>query len=92
VNLDTSSALRTVESAETLTDDDLLASIDGPDLVSDDEIDYAGITRRTRPDQPGGKIVFDSADYATDEEAMVAFEALLLHDLMGPDDEAASTP
>ena len=90
MNLDTSSALNTLESAETLTDDDLLASIGGPDLISDDDIDYAGIARRTQPGEPGGEIVFDSADYATDEEAMAAFEALLLHDLMAPDNEAAS--
>lgn len=89
MNLDTS--FHTIESAEALTDDELLASIDGPDLIGDDDIDYAGISRRTQPGQPGGKIVFDSADYATDKEAMAAFEALLLHDLMSPDHETAST-
>jgi hypothetical protein len=70
---------------------DLLASFGGPDLISDDDIDYAEIARRTQPGQPGGEIVFDSADYATDEEAMAALEALFLHDLMAPLDEPPSS-
>jgi hypothetical protein len=83
------SPLHTTVSADAETDEDLLASFGGPDLISDDEIDYADIARRTQPGQPGGEIVFDSADYATDEEAMAALEALFLHDVMRPDDEAA---
>jgi hypothetical protein len=55
-----------------------------------DDIDYADIARRTQPDQPGGRVVFDSADYATHEEAMDALEALLLRDLLGADGEAAA--
>ena len=74
-----------------LKDDERLASIDGPDLISDDEIDYAEIARRTRPDQPGGQIVFDSADYATDEQAMAALEVLFLGDLLVPDDARAAS-
>jgi hypothetical protein len=78
------------DSTEALADKDLLASFCGPDLISDDAIDYAEIARRTQPDQPGGEIVFDSADYATHEEAMAALEALFFHDLMRPGNAAAS--
>jgi hypothetical protein len=59
-------------------------------IDTSDDIDYADIARRTQPDQPGGEIVFDSGDYATHEEAMVAFEAFLLDALTGPGDEATS--
>ena len=90
MHFDTPAALNAVKSAEELLDEEFLASFGGPDLISDDDIDYAGIARRTQPDQPGGQIVFDSADYATHEEAMAALEALFLHDLMRPDDEAAA--
>ncbi len=90
MNFDTSTVSTAVDSADAHTDEDLLASFGGPDLISDDDIDYAGIARRTQPDQPGGQIVFDSADYATHEEAMAALEALFLNDLMRPDNEAAS--
>jgi hypothetical protein len=77
--------------ADALVDEDLLASFGGPDLISDDEIDYDDIARRTQPDQPGGRIVFNSDDYETDEEAMAALEVLLLHDLMFPLDESPSS-
>jgi hypothetical protein len=60
----------------------------GPDLISDDEIDYDAIVPATQPDQPGGRIVFDSADYATDEEAIAALEALLMDDSEEGDDAA----
>jgi hypothetical protein len=88
MNFDTSQAFNAVDSADALTDEEPLDSFGGPDLISDDDIDYAGIARRTQPDQPGGEIVFSSADYATHEEAMTAFEALLIHDLGGFDEEA----
>jgi hypothetical protein len=76
--------------AHEFEDDELVTASSAPDLISDDDIDYAGIARRTQPDQPGGRIIFDSADYATDEEAMLALEALFLHDLMAPLNEAPS--
>lgn len=38
-------------------------------------IDYAAIAAATEPDQPGGRIVYDSGDYATDEEADEALDA-----------------
>jgi hypothetical protein len=90
MHLDTSAPLDSIESVDALTDEELLAAVDGPDLISDDDIDYHDIARRTQPDQPGGRIVFDSADYATDEEAMAALESMFLHDLMAPLDEAPS--
>jgi hypothetical protein len=62
MHFDTSPAHYSTGSAEALTEEDLAAAFDGPDLISDDEIDYAAIARRTQPDQPGGQIVFDSAD------------------------------
>ena len=76
-----------VDSANALTGEEPLDSFSGPDLISDDDIDYADIARRTQPDQPGGQIVFSSRDYASHEEAMTAFEALLKQDLGGFDDE-----
>jgi hypothetical protein len=88
MHLDTSPPNAAV-STDAETDEDLLAAFGGPDLISDDEIDYADIAHRTQPGQPGGEIVFDSADYATHEEAMAALEALFLHDVMRADDEAA---
>jgi hypothetical protein len=90
MNLHTSAASAAFDPADTFTEEELLAAIDGPDLISDDDIDYAEIARRTQPGQPGGEIVFDSADYATDEEAMAALEALFLHDLMAPLHESSS--
>jgi hypothetical protein len=88
MNVDTSPVSNAAVSADALTDEELLTSFDAPDLISDDDIDYTDIARRTQPGQPGGEIVFDSADYATDEESMAALEALFLHDLMAPFDEA----
>ena len=85
---DTSQAF-TIDSINALTDEELLLdSFGGADLISDDDIDYHEIARRTEPDQPGGRIIFDSGDYETDEEAMAALEALFFHDLMAPLDEA----
>jgi hypothetical protein len=40
-------------------------------------IDYGRIMAETGPDQPGGRIVFSTADYETEEEADVAFEAFI---------------
>ena len=85
MNLRTSAA--PTRSSNSLADEECLGSIDGPDLISDEDIDYADIARRTQPDQPGGQVAFDSADYATDEEAMAALEALFFHDLTAPLDE-----
>lgn len=82
--------LNAVVSPDALTAEELPAGVCEPDLISDDDIDYEDIARRTQPDQPGGAIVFDSADYATDEEAMAALEAMFLHDLMAPLDETPS--
>ena len=90
MRFDTREGFNLFESADALPQEALFGPIDGPDLISDDEIDYAEIARRTQPDQPGGQIVFDSADYATHEEAMSALEALFLHDVMRLDDEAAT--
>ena len=90
MHLDTSHLNTADLAGAAAADEDLLASFGGPDLISDDDIDYAGIARRTQPGQPGGEIVFDSADYATHEEAMAALEALFLHDVMRPDNEPAS--
>jgi hypothetical protein len=53
----------------------------GPDLISDDDIDYRAIAINSQPGRPGGRIVFDTADYATDEEAMAAMEALFMTDM-----------
>jgi hypothetical protein len=49
-----------------------------PDLISDRDLNLLQIGIDTEPDKPGGQIVFDTADYATDEEAMKAMEALFL--------------
>jgi hypothetical protein len=49
-----------------LRDDSIGASI---------KIDYERDLAMTEPDQPGGRIVFDSDDYETDEEAEAALEA-----------------
>lgn len=79
-----------ISSATEWSDTGEALAIGGPDLISDDDIDYADIARRTQADQPGGRVVFDSADYPTHEEAMAALEALFLHDMTRPDDEIAS--
>lgn len=49
-----------------------------PDLISDEDLGLLQIGIDTDPDKPGGQIVFDTADYATEEEAMKAMEALFL--------------
>lgn len=63
--------------------DDLLRGYvaSGPDLISDDEIDYASIAMNTQPHKPGGRIVFSTADYATEEDAMAEMEKLFMGDM-----------
>ena len=61
-----------------------------PDLVSDVDLGLDRIGINTEPDKPGGEIVFDSADYATDEEAMKAMEALFLPEWEEDDDELSA--
>jgi hypothetical protein len=43
----------------------------------DDEIDWAEIIRTTQDDFEAGRYCFNSADYATHEEAMTAMNALI---------------
>jgi hypothetical protein len=57
------------------------------DFISDDDIDWDAIARNSAPGTPGGRIIFSTADYATEEEAMAALEAMFIADLMGDDDE-----
>lgn len=90
MNHSTLSATPAIDRAQSLADEELLSGYNEPDLISDDDIDYAAIAAATQPDQPGGRIVFDSADYETDEEAMVALEALLMKALEEPDDEVTA--
>jgi len=54
------------DDADDLNDDSIGASI---------TIDYERDLAMTEPDQPGGRIVWSSGDYATDEEAEAALEA-----------------
>ena len=61
-----------------------------PDLISDDDLGLLQIGIDTEPGKPGGQIVFDTADYATDEEAMKAMEALFLPEKDVADDELAT--
>jgi hypothetical protein len=48
-----------------LTDEALTATL---------RIDYAEIAAATEPDQPGGRVVYSSGDYETEEEADEALE------------------
>jgi hypothetical protein len=43
----------------------------------DSEIDFEEIYQSTQPDFEAGRYSFNSADYATHEEAMVAMDALI---------------
>lgn len=52
-------------------DDDL----DDDSIGASITIDYERDLAMTEPDQPGGRIVWSSGDYATDEEAEAALEA-----------------
>jgi hypothetical protein len=51
-------------------------------------IDYAEIIASTEPDQPGGRIVYDSDDYETDEEADAALEEFFTRIIEAPYEEA----
>jgi hypothetical protein len=53
------------------SDDDATDDFVGASIMIDYERDLA----MTEPDQPDGRIVFDSDDYETDEEADAALEA-----------------
>lgn len=57
---------QTAPAAIEITDDSIGASF---------KIDYARDLAMTEPDQPGGRIVYDSDNYETDEEADAALEA-----------------
>jgi hypothetical protein len=61
-----------------------------PDLISDEDLGLQQVGFDTEPDKPGGRIVFDSADYAIDEEAMKAMEALFLPEREEGDDELSA--
>lgn len=54
-----------IDEGELLTDEALAETL---------RIDYAEIAASTEPDQPGGRIVYSSGDYHTDEEADEALE------------------
>jgi hypothetical protein len=70
-----------LQTAEDFFDDQSLAyRPSGPDLISDDDIDYPAMAINTHPDKPGGRIVFSTADYPSEEEAMAAMEAFLMGD------------
>ncbi len=67
-------------------------SVDKQDTVDDNvrrtiKFDYWRDLAMTEPDQPGGRIVFSTADYETDEEADAAFEAFVTKSLEEPYDE-----
>jgi hypothetical protein len=52
--------------------------VDAPDFDSaDDEIDLEDIYQSTQADYEAGRYSFNSADYATHEEAMAAMDALI---------------
>jgi hypothetical protein len=50
-------------------------------------IDYEEIMASTAPDQPGGRIVYSSADYETEEEADAALDAFFNSILEAPYEE-----
>ncbi len=64
-------------------DEDLSADSIGASI----KIDYAEIMATTGPDQPGGRIVYDSDDYETDEEAGAALEAFFMKIIQAPYEE-----
>jgi hypothetical protein len=70
-----------------------IAFTDDVDDLSDDciaasiKIDYARDLAMTEPDQPGGRIVFTTADYETDEEADAALEAFFNRIIEAPYEE-----
>ena len=50
-------------------------------------IDYARIIALTEPDQPGGRIVFDSDNYETDAEADAALDKFFAKIIEAPYEE-----
>lgn len=69
-----------------------VALVDYADFTGDStasiHIDYAEIIASTEPDQPGGRVVFNTDDYETDEEADAALEAFFNTILEAPYEEA----
>jgi hypothetical protein len=70
----------------------IVNSVDQQDTADDIvrptiKFDYWRDLAMTEPDQPGGRIVFSTADYETDEEADAAFEAFVTKSLEEPYDE-----
>ena len=77
--MDDQTALATLaDEDEVLTDDSIGASI---------QIDYAEIMAATEPDQPGGRIVYSSYDYETQEEADAALEEFFTRIIEAPYEE-----
>lgn len=67
-------------------------SVETQDAIDDEiglgiKIDYWRDLAMTEPDQPGGRIVFSTADYETQEEEDAAFEAFIAKHLGEPHDE-----
>ena len=56
-------------------------------IASRIKIDWDEIIASTEPDQPGGRIVFDSGDYATEKEADAALHAFFTEIIEGPYEE-----
>ena len=52
-------------------------------IGADIKIDYARDLAMTEPDQPGGRIVFDSDDYETEEEFESALDAFFTNIIEG---------
>ena len=74
---------QTTSTTLALDDDDLSDDSIGASI----KIDYAEIMASTEPDQPGGRIVFDSDDYETEEEFEAAFEAFFTRIIEAPYEE-----
>ena len=53
------------------------------------KIDYARDLAMTEPDQPGGRIVFDSGDYETEEEIEAALDRFFTNIIEGRYEENA---
>jgi hypothetical protein len=69
-----------IEQIRKMSDEELEASL----RINYDEL------AATEPDQPGGRIVYHSGDYATDEEASAALDAFferIIERTLGPDRE-----
>jgi hypothetical protein len=77
-----------------MNDRTTLAKLDGDDGDSSEnpigasiKIDFAAIMALTEPDQPGGRIVFNSDDYDTDEAADAALEEFFTRIIEAPYEE-----